>query len=158
MLAEWLHALHGWEVAALIRRSVFVYPFLNATHIFALALLIGTIIPADLKLLGLFRGIPSGPFLRLMTTISAAGLALAVATGFLLFSVQPLEYAANPAFLTKVALVVLGTLNALVVRFSAGWQTMQTHGTAGSGLRLAAVLSMTIWVSALLAGRWIAFL
>ena len=158
MAAEWLHALHGWEVAALIRRSVFIYPLLNATHIFALALLIGTIIPADLKLLGLFRGIPAGAFLRLMTAISAVGLALAVATGFLLFSVQPLEYAANPAFLAKVGLVVLGTANALVVRFSRGWRGMQAHGISSTGLRIAAVLSMAIWISALLAGRWIAFL
>ena len=158
MLAEWLHALHGWEVAALIRRSVFIYPFLNATHIFALALLIGTILPADLKLLGFFPGIPSGPFLRLMTGISAAGLALALATGFLLFSVQPVEYAANPAFLIKLGLVVLGTLNAVVVRFSAAWRSAQAHGMSSTGLRIAAVLSMTIWIAALLAGRWIAFL
>ena len=158
MAAEWLHALHGWEVAALIRRSVFIYPLVNATHIFALALLIGTIIPADLKLLGLFRGVPSAPFLRLMTTTSAVGLGLAVATGFLLFSVQPLEYSANPAFLTKVGLVVLGTVNALVVRFSRGWRGLRTHGVSSTGLRIAAVLSMAIWISALLAGRWIAFL
>jgi len=158
MVAEWLHALHGWEVAALIRRSVFIYPFLNATHIFALALLIGTIIPADLKLLGLFPAIPTGPFLRLMTTISAAGLALAVGTGFLLFSVQPLEYAANPAFLTKLGLVGVGTVNASVVRFSPGWRSVQTHGISSTGLRIAAVLSITIWIAALLAGRWIAFL
>jgi hypothetical protein len=94
MLVEWLHALHGWEVAALIRRSLFVYPLINATHIFALTLLIGAILPADLRILGLFPGLPAGPFLRLMTAISAGGLVLAIVTGFLLFSVQPLEYAA----------------------------------------------------------------
>src|SRR5687767_3635186 len=158
MLAEWLHALHEWEVAALIRRSVYLYPLLNAGHIFALTLLIGTILPADLKMLGLFRGLPAGAFLRLMSAFSATGLALAVATGFLLFSVQPLEYAANPAFLTKLTLVALGTANAVAVRFSAAWDTAQASGVISPRLRIAALLSIAIWISALLAGRWIAFL
>ena len=121
MLAEWLHALHEWEVAALIRRSVYLYPLLNAGHIFALTLLIGTIVPADLKMLGLFRGLPAGAFLRLMSGFSATGLALAV-------------------------------------RLSAAWGTAQAGGDISPGLRIAALLSMGIWISALLAGRWIAFL
>jgi hypothetical protein len=158
MLTEWLHALHGWEVAALIRRSLYVYPLLNATHIFALTLLIGGILPADLRMLGLFRGVASAPFLRLMTAISATGLALAVVTGFFLFSVQPLEYASNPAFLTKVTLIALGTVNALAVRFSGAWRMALVTGEASRGLKLAAGFSLIVWIAALLAGRWIAFL
>jgi hypothetical protein len=158
MLVEWLHALHSWEVAALIRRSIYAYPLLNATHIFALTLLIGTIVPADLRILGLFPSLPAGPFLRVMTAISAAGLVLAVATGFLLFSVQPLEYAANAAFLTKLSLVGIGVINAIVIRFSAGWRKVLAGGIASPGLRAGALLSLTIWIAALLAGRWIAFL
>ncbi|WP_394888270.1 DUF2214 domain-containing protein [Mesorhizobium sp. AaZ16] len=158
MLVEWLHALHSWEVAALIRRSIYAYPLLNATHIFALTLLIGTILPADLRILGLFPSLPAGSFLRVMTAISAGGLVLAVATGFLLFSVQPLEYAANAAFLTKLSLVALGTINAITIRFSAGWRKVSTDGIASPGLRAGALLSLTTWIAALLAGRWIAFL
>jgi hypothetical protein len=158
MLIDWLQALQNWEVAALIRRSLLLYPLLNATHIFALTLLIGTILPADLRLLGLFPGLPAGPFLRVMTAISAGGLVLAVATGFLLFSVQPLEYAANAAFLTKISLVALGTVNATIIRFSAGWRKVLASGVASPGLRIGALLSLTIWIAALLAGRWIAFL
>lgn len=158
MVMEWLHALHNWEVAALIRRSLYVYPLINATHIFALALLIGTILPADLRMLGLFSDVAAAPFLRLMTAISAGGLVLAVVTGFLLFSVQPLEYAANPAFLTKISLVAIGTANAAVIRFSTGWRQASTAGIISPGLRIGALLSLTIWIAALLAGRLIAFL
>ena len=158
MLTDWLQVLHDWPVAALIRRSLYVYPIVNATHIFSLALLIGGILPADLRMLGLFRAIQAGAYLRLMTAFSATGLALAIASGFLLFSVQPLEYAYNPAFLTKISLVALGTANALVIRFSHGWRLAIETGTVGPGLKLAAALSIAIWISALLAGRWIAFL
>jgi hypothetical protein len=158
MLTDWLQALHDWPVAALIRRSFYVYPIVNATHIFSLTLLIGGILPADLRMLGLFRAVPAVSFLRLMTAFSATGLALAIASGFLLFSVQPLEYAYNPAFLTKISLVALGTANALVIRFSGAWRLAIETGAVSSALRLAAVFSMAIWISALLAGRWIAFL
>lgn len=158
MLSEWLQALHSWEAAALLRRSLYVYPLLNATHIFSLTLLIGGILPADLRVLGFFQGVAAGPFLRLMTAISATGLALAIVTGFLLFSVQPLEYASNPAFLTKISLIFLGAANALVIRFSSGWRKAITSGFISPRLKLGAAVSLTIWIAALIAGRWIAFL
>jgi hypothetical protein len=157
MLTAWLQTLHDWEVAALLRRSVYVYPFVNAAHILSLTLLIGGILPADLRILGWLQGAPSAPLLRLMTTMSAIGLGFAILTGFLLFSVQPLEYVGNPAFLTKITLVALGTANALIIRFSVGWRLMLATGEAGAALRTGAILSLFIWIAALISGRWIAF-
>lgn len=157
MLTEWLQALQDWEVSSYIRRSIYVYPLLNACHIFALTLLVGGILPADLRMLGLFRSVAITPFVRLMTAIAATGLVFAVVTGFLLFCVQPREYAFNPAFLTKVSLVAVGAMLALAVRFSASWRSFLKTGEVG-GLRVVALLSLAIWLSALIAGRWIAFL
>jgi hypothetical protein len=157
MLTEVLQSLNDWSVAAAIRRSVAVYPVVNATHIFALTLLVGGILPADLRLLGRFPNLPLEPFARLMSGIAAVGLALAIGTGFLLFSVRPLDYAGNPAFLTKIGLVGAGTLLALAVRFSASWRRALAGGGVETGLRLAAIGSIVVWLSALLAGRLIAF-
>ncbi|MGH6926288.1 MAG: DUF6644 family protein [Propylenella sp.] len=157
MLTEWLQALNDWEVATVLRRSPTLYPFLNAAHILALGVLVGSILPADLRMLGLFRGVAAGPFLRLLTTVSAIGLAFAIASGFLLFSVKPLDYAVNQAFLAKVSLVALGTVNALIVRFSGGWRMMLATGESSAGLKVGALLSLIIWVAAIASGRWIAF-
>lgn len=158
MPVEWLQALQDWQVAAWLRRSIYVYPLLNAAHIFALTLLIGGILPADLRILGLLRSVAIAPFVRLMTSIAAFGLVLAIATGFLLFSVQPMEYAFNAAFLAKITLVVVGIVLALAVRSSASWRLLLAEGKPGSGLRATALASIVIWIAALLAGRWIAFL
>jgi len=158
MLVEWLQALHAWPVSEFFRRSFYAYPLLNAAHIFALTMLIGGILPADLRMLGLFSKLPAAPFLKLMTRISATGLALAILTGFLLFSVQPHEYAANPAFLTKISLVALGAANAAAIRLSSGWRDAAASGVIRPGLRFGAVISLTVWLAALVAGRWIAFL
>jgi hypothetical protein len=72
--------------------------------------------------------------------------------------VQPLEYAGNPAFLTKISLVALGTANALAIRFSSAWRLALATGEATPGLKFGAAASLCVWIAALLAGRWIAFL
>lgn len=155
---EWLQALQDWTVAASLRRSLYVYPLLNATHIFALTLLIGGILPADLRILGAFRSVAIAPFVRLMASIAAFGAGLAVVTGLLLFSVQPLEYAFNAAFLAKVSLVATGIVLAIAVRASRSWRLLLEDGRVRGRLRAAAVASIAIWIGALVAGRWIAFI
>lgn len=157
MLAAALQALHDWEVAAAIRRSLYVYPAINALHIFSIGLLVGGIVPADLRMLGLFQTVPLAPFLRLMTAFAATGLAMAIMSGVVLFSVQPMDYAGNPAFLAKITLVAVGSTLALTVRFSGPWRRAVGGGGVSAGLRAAAAASMLIWVAALLCGRWIAF-
>jgi hypothetical protein len=157
-MTEWLEALQDWQVATFIRHSVYVYPLVNAVHILSLALLIGTILPVDLRILGFFSDLAAGPFLRRMTAVSATGLALAIFSGLLLFSVKPLDYAGNPAFLAKIALVAAGVANALVLRSSLAWKRALQDGEITIGLRAAAALSLVIWPSALFAGRLIGFL
>ena len=158
MIFEWFETLHHWSVAVYLRRSFLVYPFVNATHILGIALLVGAIIPVDLRILGLASGPPLGPTARALARFAATGLALAIVTGFLLFSVQPLEYAANPAFWTKVSLVALGTLNAVALRASGTWHMAEVDGKFGAGLKIGAAISLLIWISAVFAGRAIAFL
>ena len=70
----------------------------------------------------------------------------------------PPDITTNPAFLTKLTLIALGTVNALAVRFSGAWRMALATGEASRGLKLAAAFSLIVWIAALLAGRWIAFL
>lgn len=154
-LAEWLS---GWPVGAALRRSALLYLVVNAAHILAIGLLIGAIVPLDLRLLGLVGHAPVdvlGPFL---TRAAAIGLLLAVATGFCLFSVRPAAYLANPAFLAKLALLALGVLNALSLRLGTAWRTALAGGMIAPRLRLQALVSLALWLAAVLAGRWIGFI
>ncbi len=132
--------------------------FVNAAHILAIGLLIGAILPLDLKLAGFFRKLPVeivGPFL---SRTAGVGLAAAILTGFCLFSVRAVEYAANPAFLAKLGLIALGLLNLSIVHLGRGWKTAVSSGIVRPGLRFSAVLSAAIWIAAVIAGRWIGFL
>lgn len=96
-----------------------------------------------------------GPYL---SRTAAIGVALAIATGFCLFSVRPVEYAANPAFLTKMTLLALGVLNAAILHLTPQWRDAVKGGPLSPRVRLSALLSMSIWTGAVLAGRWIGFL
>ncbi|MGO6850260.1 DUF6644 family protein [Rhizobium beringeri] len=154
-ILEWLSAT---TPAVALRRSGTLYMFVNAAHILAIGLLIGAILPLDLKLAGFFRKLPVeivGPFL---SRTAGVGLAAAILTGFCLFSVRAVEYAANPAFLAKLGLIALGLLNLSIVHLGRGWKTAVSSGIVRPGLRFSAVLSAAIWIAAVIAGRWIGFL
>ncbi len=140
-----------------MRGSGHLYMLVNALHILGIGLLLGAILPLDLRLIGLGRTDIRvlGPFL---VRAAALGLGIAVASGFALWSIKPQEYLSNAAFRWKAAIIVLGLINVTLQHRSAGWrQTMRTGHPAPS-TRVLALVSALIWCAALLAGRWIGFL
>ncbi|WP_276200234.1 DUF2214 domain-containing protein [Chelatococcus sp. XZ-Ab1] len=156
--SEALQALAAWPGAALLRRSSLAYLLLNAAHIASIGLIVGAIVPLDLRLVGLFRRHPLPVLASFLTRIAAVGIVLTVLTGVLLFSVRPAEYVANPAFLTKLGLVAIGVANALLLRRRNSWQAATAGGPVHPGVRAAAALSLVTWMGAIVAGRWIGFL
>jgi hypothetical protein len=145
------------QLAQWLKSSRYIYPVVNAAHILGLATLFGSILGLDLRLLGAFRSVPAPPIARLLPRIAAFGLGAAIVTGALLFTVEPQDYAGNPAFLTKAVLVGAGTAHALYLRRTRAWRALAQGGEIGAGLRVSAALSLTIWTAAILAGRFIAF-
>jgi hypothetical protein len=154
-LVQWIGL---WPGAVLLRRFWVAYLFVNAAHILGIGLILGSILPLDLRLLGLFRWAPLAVLGPLLTRSAAAGVALAFLTGLWLFSVRPAHYLANAAFLSKLVLIALALTNVVLQHrnhhFRQALQTGQIHPS----LRLAALVSALLWLSALIAGRWIGFL
>ncbi len=155
---EWLAILGESVVAQALTVSPVLYIFANAAHILSLAMLVGASVILDLRLLGWFKSLPLAESAELFSRIAAVALGCAVLTGALLFSVRPVEYAGNTAFLVKLLLVGLGTANAVFVHLSRDWAEMIVAEEASLLLKLGAVFSLAIWLSAVLAGRWIGFL
>lgn len=123
MIETALTGLEASPLAEALSASRYAYPLVNAAHILALATLFGSILALDLRLLGAFRAVPARPLARVLPRVAATGLAFAMLTGFLLFFVEPLDYAGNRAFLVKVSLVAIGAIHALLVHRSAAWKT-----------------------------------
>ncbi|WP_437406248.1 DUF6644 family protein [Sinorhizobium meliloti] len=76
--------------------------------------------------------------------VAAFGLALALGGA----------YIADPAFQLKALLLAAGLVNVLAFRRA---MAKRKDGAPSIAMRLSAISSMVIWISAIFAGRWIAF-
>ena len=160
MIGEWTAALEVTEVATALRNSVWSYPLVKAAHIFGVALLIGSVVPLDLRLLGVWGSVPLGPLWAVLTRTAAIGLIVAIIFGTLLFITRATEYAASNLFIAKMILVLLGTANILMLRMPAQaqvWQLASDQWKPSSRIRVAAGVSLAAWLSALTLGRLIGY-
>lgn len=154
---SWLEWIEAWPGAVLLKNSGTLYLFVNAAHILGICLLVGAILPLDLRLVGLFSSVPVqvlGPFL---IRAAMTGLALAALTGLWLFSVNAKEYAGNAAFFWKLGL--LGSALAVVALQHTGpqLQAALNGDVIAPRVRMLAVTSAFLWLAVLVAGRWIGF-
>ena len=154
-LIEWIGA---WPGAVLLRDSGTAYLFVNAAHILCIALLLGSILPLDLRLIGFFRTAPLGVLAPFLLRFAASGAVLAMLTGLWLFSVKPQEYIVNTAFLTKMTLLLLALGNVFLQHHSRDFSLALDSGEVATLVRVRALVSALLWLSVLLAGRWIGFL
>lgn len=149
-----LALVEGSNLAVALRSARWSYAAINTAHVLGIALLVGAIVPLDLRLLGLWRGVAHEDLARVLLPVAALGLALAVTAGGLMFSVRASEYAALTVFRAKLALIAVGASSAIAVHLVHGW----TLGSAPFHRRaLAGATSIGCWLGALVAGRMIAF-
>ncbi|MDC9822174.1 hypothetical protein PRN20_00390 [Devosia sp. ZB163] len=145
-MEEALGAIEQLGVVQALKTSFFAYPVVNALHILAIGALVTTVILMDLKLLGLFDEMPEPHFIRLLRRIALGAFVVASATGLALFSVRASEYAAMPLFWAKMGLIGLAALNFIA------FITIRNGPR-----RVFALVSITLWPLALLAGRFLGF-
>ena len=153
-MEEILATIEATPVAQYLRTSRWGYAAVNTAHVLGIALLVGAILPLNLRLLGFWPGVPRVALVRVLVPVAAAGLLLAIVAGALLFSVRAEEYAALGVIRLKVALIALGILGALALHRAYGLELEQA-----SDARVAAhaILSTACWLGALVCGRLIAF-
>ena len=149
-----LAALEGTAVAQTLRTSRWLYAATNTAHVFGIALLVGAILPLNLRLLGWWPDVPRQQLVRVLVPVAVTGLGLAAAAGGLLFSVRAREYAGVGFLQAKLALVALGTLAALALHHRHGFLLESAGETRLAGH---AILSLLCWPAALICGRLIAF-
>jgi hypothetical protein len=160
MIEQWAAGLEATDLAVALRNSVWSYPLVNAAHLLGVALLVGSIVPLDLRLLGAWRSVALAPLRRVLTRIAGAGLVLAIIFGTLLFITRASEYIASNVFISKMVVVAVGTANALALRVM--WpphvsQIASTDGKTPARLQIAAGVSVATWLAALTLGRLIGY-
>ncbi|PHQ27142.1 hypothetical protein CLH62_06085 [Marinobacter guineae] len=160
MIEQALVSVENLAFASALRNSTFMYPLVNAGHILGVAMLVGGIVPLDLRLLGLWRNYPVMVFVDVLRITSAIGLGLAVVCGVLLFATAAADYAGSPLFQAKIVLVLLGVLNALILGRVLKQQDIRSlpmEAPMPVALRAGAFLSLAVWISVLVLGRLLGY-
>ena len=153
----WLEAT---SLATRIRDSLFLFPILESIHVIGLALVFGTIIVIDLRLLGAASSERS--FQRVASDIlkwTWAAFGLTALTGALMFITNAAVYYGNFYFRIKMLLLLLSGVNMLAFELTARrtvhqWDRARSAPAAG---KTVAVLSLVIWIGVIFAGRLIGF-
>lgn len=159
MIEAWLAGLEASAAATALRNSILAYPLVNAGHVFGIALVVGAMVPLDLRLAGMWPQTPLAPLWRVLSRLAVAGFGLAAVTGVLLFMTRATEYAESRLFLLKLAIIALALVNfwslhrALPGPGSAEWQT----GPPRPAIRAIAVTSLALWMAVLVLGRLVGY-
>ena len=136
-----------------VRNSQYAVPLIQSVHLLGITLLLAATVAFNLRQLGLgLRSVPPADLARETWRWSKAGLFVAVASGFIVFVLDPARYAANTAFLTKMCFLAAASL----MQFT--WMRRAVR-FPGDGRSFALpLLSLTLWFCVGWAGRAIAFL
>jgi hypothetical protein len=136
-----------------LNESSYSFPVLECFHIIGFVCGVGTIALVNFRLLGMGLAQKSAAQLWADTAPwTVAGLALAIVSGLLLFSVDPDVYYLNLAFLLKMCCLAL----ALLFYYTAVRKAANSHTHAGLQ-RVAACVSLVLWTLVLFGGIFIGF-
>ena len=133
------------------------YPIANLVHILGLVMLVGGIGILDLRLIGLFRKIPTSALAASLTPIAIAGLLLMIPSGATMFASDASTLVNSGTFRTKLLLISLALANAIAFRFIWQGRIEQWDSDPPIGGRLMAAASILLWLSVAALGRWIAY-
>lgn len=152
VLEEFWTWIEATPLAAHIGESAW-FPFLESVHVLTAMLVVGTVLMADLRLLGwAARRYPVTVITSEVVPWTWGAFVIATVTGVGLLMPRASWYVANPAFLTKVVLLLLAAVNMLVLHFFA-LRTERARLQMATG-----ACSLLVWAGVVLAGRWIGHL
>jgi Family of unknown function (DUF6644) len=156
--AKWLQ---GSALGHFMRESgAWTYAIVNLAHILGVASLFGSVLVLDLRLVGLGRRVPLAALADATVPVAATGFLIAAATGVGLLVTKATEYVGNPFLAIKFPAILLGLINVLAIRRSEAWRARAQRELSPRERRRLAImggLSLACWLTAIAAGRLIAY-
>ena len=154
------HVIEGLALARAMREWLWLYPIVEIVHISGFAMLVGSVVMFDLRVLGVAKHIPLRSLSRFLLPWSWAALLLVIPSGMLMFSAHAADFLGNPAFKLKMALLVAALMNTAFFHTGPyqGVANWDRDTAAPMSARLSAALSIVIWFSVISCGRLLAYL
>jgi hypothetical protein len=158
-----LGALEASGLGQAMRQWLWLYPSVEVVHLVGIALLFGSIVVLDLRLLGLSRHIPVRMLARHVLPWTAASFLLIIPSGLLMFMAHASEFVESEVFILKLLLIMAAGLNAalfhaITFRTADVWDTEEMRKLPPPpSARLAGALSLVLWISVIACGRLLAY-
>jgi hypothetical protein len=154
---EWLEAS---ALAIWVGESLWGYPIMLGMHAIGLAIVVGIFVMLDLRMLGVIRGVSFNAFLSLYR-LAWIGLIFNALSGSALFTSQATTFVESAPFLIKISSVIAGVVVGVLIQRRlrlrvAEWDVADTN--IESSATALATISLACWLTAIFAGRLIAYL
>ena len=155
------HSIQSIQFLTDFSESVLAYPIVLSTHLTCIALFGGMILATDLRLLGLsLRSLTITAVVTSLRPGKRVGGAIMIAMGLLLATSEAEKYAPNPFFWTKMVILGLIGVHALIFRPIVYNKTeeLDRSPVIPTKAKVAAILSLVLWTTMFtIMGRLIAY-
>jgi hypothetical protein len=152
---EWLQTT---ALGTLVAESLWGYPLFETLHTLGMAMLVGALGLINLRVLG-YK--PELPILgtRDLLPLAWLGFTINLISGVALFTSDAAYFWSKYTFRIKLALIVLGGINAFLLGRSVFYRAERRGGSfvATPGVKWVAASSLVFWLGAIIAGRLIAY-
>jgi hypothetical protein len=155
-----LQSLYDSSIATFIREGASLFPWIEAFHVLAITLVVGTIAIVDLRLLG-YRSHRKGArrLIKDMLPFTWGMFAIAVLTGSLMFISNAPSYWMNTQFRIKLCMIILAGLNMAIFHVTAYRKISEWDESVPPPMlaRVAGATSLLLWMLTVFFGRWVGF-
>lgn len=162
MIQDFLRApfwidIENWPISWEIGGTAW-FPFLESVHVIAAAMVVGSILFVDLRLLGLAANrYPITTLSKELVPWAWFAFVVATITGLGMFITRAASHVVNPAFQWKLGLLVLAGINMVYFhkRVYADIEKWDTGTSIPTQVKIIGSLSLLLWSGVMLAGRWV---
>ncbi len=154
------HSLQSIDFLTAFRESAIVYPAVLGTHLACIALFGGMILMTDLRLLGVtFKSLTITEVVTSLRPWKRLGGLIMITMGLLLGTSEAEKYAPNPYFWTKMTILALIGVHALIFRPTVYNKTEELDRSPiiPTRAKAAGAISLVLWSGMFIMGRLIAY-
>ena len=158
-LQEFVFWLEQTSLSQTIQIVPWIIPTVQTIHILAIAAVIGSMGFLDLRVLGIAgRGQSLASVRDRLLPWLWRGLIVLLLTGIVMMIGEPGRSLVNPIFQLKmVLLVIAAVMTVLCARALRQVDGQSEQASAPAIAKLAAIISLVLWIAIVFAGRWIAY-
>ena len=156
-LARWLDS-QSWSTS--IHESIYLYSWIETTHVLTLMVFLGMLFVIDLRMLGaIFPNVPASTIAQRLDKPMMIGFVVMLITGFLLYYAIPVRTTQSLWFRIKVVLLIAAGINAFMFRakMQVSSDSWDLDPIPPKRIRIGAAVSLTLWAGVVITGRTIAY-